>query len=162
MATKVIKMIGERNNSFFISLLESFLKAKDSHINGNTHNIRYGEYGGHKWNGYEGYKGASNFTNYKDKEIFFYEWSDTDKQPRVFKSKNAFRLFLMESNIPTTKELESRIDDYSDLHACCKKDSKDVIFAYSKYALENMLNDKTYYTPQYSWYNEEVHGCWDD
>ena len=162
MATKVLKIGGIRDDSFFVSLLKSFISERKSHINGNTHNIRYGEYGDYKWNGYEGYTPPSNYTNYngsKEKEIFFYEWSDLNKEPRVFTSKNAFRLFLMKSNIPTTKELESRIDDVSALHACCKKDSKEVIFGYSKYTLENILEGRTY--PYYNNYVGAQDYCWD-
>ena len=157
MAIKVLKVNNNVTNSFLLSLLKKFISVKNSHINENTHNIRYGEYGGYEWNGYEGFKGTV-YTS--KKEIYFYEWSDLTKEPKTFTTRNAFRAFLMKSNIPTTKELESRIDDGSDLYACCKKNSKEVIFSYSKYSLGNQLEGK--YTYNYNDYAYQGHyECWD-
>lgn len=72
-------------------------------------------------------------------EIKFYEWSDLNRTPLVFKDFTTFINFLEKSNIETSTEDRFRIYSKGKVGclAACVPDTHYIVTAYSLYALEN-------------------------
>jgi hypothetical protein len=111
-------------------------KEKESHIYVNTHtSYHYPAYSGaaraanswmHKNDNYEGV-------------IYFYEWSDTNREPMLFYNINAFDAFLRRSEIfipPFQKDVIRQLDR---AYISCKKGTHDVIIRGSRAMLDDAL-----------------------
>lgn len=95
--------------------------------------------------------------------LYFYEWSDVNRMPKMFYFMRTFEEFLKRSNIPLQGYEREIIRNLTNPYVACKKDSKELVikgtYALLKQAMEHdglPYSVQCTYPPQKSKEEDEV------
>lgn len=93
---------------------------------------------------------AANTTSYSDRArfvdnfrgvIYFYEWSDTKREPKCFVTMAYFNYFLQQCGITLLLYQRDVIEAMKSVYVACKKGSKDLLIRGSLEELRKALDD---------------------
>jgi hypothetical protein len=93
---------------------------------------------------------ATNTTSYSDRArfvdnfrgvIYFYEWSDTKREPKCFVTMAYFSYFLQQSGITLLLYQRDVIETMNSVYVACKKGSKELLIRGSLEELRKALDD---------------------
>jgi hypothetical protein len=62
-------------------------------------------------------------------EIYFYEWSDFNNQPKTFKSKETFLDFCVNSNITINTRIINYVYENNNIYAICKLGKNELVLS---------------------------------
>lgn len=101
----------------------------DNRLSGNSHHIG---------SPYSGYRSDDDTF---EGIIYFYEWSDINRNPKSFFTLNSFEKFLLSSQLYLASYQKELLRNIKNSYVACRKDGKDIIIKCSfeslKHALEN-------------------------
>lgn len=81
---------------------------------------------------YNSSNSTTNYSNYYNtKYFYFYEWSNVSGVPKTFNNWDEFEKFLKDCNIVVTEAQKSCIKYARLIYATCKKDSNELMYAYT-------------------------------
>ena len=83
----------------------------------------------------------SGFVDHFKGVIYFYEWSDTKREPKCFVTMSYFNYFLQQSGITLLLYQRDVIETMHSVYVACKKGSKDLIIRGSLEELRKALED---------------------
>ena len=63
------------------------------------------------------------------RQVYFYEWSDIDRQPRLFSSNGDFLDFCSVSNINVNKRNLNFLNENNNVYATCKRGRNELIMS---------------------------------
>lgn len=109
--------------------------------------------------------GGYNFVNYLNGEnvrIYFYEWSDLNKAPRVFYQMKYFESFLTMCGIKLELFQKDIIRNLGTAYITCHSGTKNLSIRYSYKSLRDSLteSDTKSLVPKASGFGKEVDGRW--
>lgn len=87
------------------------------------------------------YSGGERFVDHFKGVIYFYEWSDTKREPKCFVTMSYFNYFLQQSGITLLLYQRDVIETMNSVYVACKKGSKDLIIRGSLEELRKALED---------------------
>ena len=102
----------------------------------------------------------SGFVDHFKGVIYFYEWSDTEREPKCFVTMSYFNYFLQQSGITLLLYQRDVIETMNSVYITCKKGTKELIIRNSLYDLREALKDSennvlvpsTIATPNGAWF----------
>lgn len=63
------------------------------------------------------------------RQVYFYEWSDIDRQPKLFSNNGDFLDFCNVSNINVNKRNLNFLNENNNVYATCKKGRNELIMS---------------------------------